>query len=579
MPLTRLLGIYLKPYRGALAAVLLFQLAAVGASLLLPTLNADIIDGGIARGDTGHIINRGAIMIAVSLVQIVSQICSIWFGARAALGLGRDMRAAVFSRTLTFSTQEMSHFGTPSLMTRTTNDVQQVQQLVMMSSFMIIQAPIMMIGGVAMALREDLGLSWMVGVSVAVLALVIGVLMAQTMPLFARFQTLIDRLNQVLRERLSGLRVIRAFVREPYESERFAVANHDLAHTGISVGRRMMTLFPTVALVMNLGTVGVLWFGSLKVDAGQLAVGQLTAFVQYLTLILMSVMMGTMIMMIGPRAAVCARRIEDVLTTTSSITAPDSPQPAPAPLGQIDFEQVSFTYPGAEAPVLRDINLSLRPGQTTAIIGSTGSGKSTLVNLIPRLFDVSSGRVRVDGVDVRHWNLEQLWARIGLVPQRSYLFTGTVGSNLRYGDPTASDEALWHALTIAQAADFVEKLPEGLESPITQGGTNVSGGQRQRLAIARALVRRPPIYIFDDSFSALDVATDARVRDALGPETAESTVLIVAQRVSTIRQADQIVVLDDGCIVGVGRHDDLVQSCATYAEIVESQLRTEEAAA
>ena len=578
MDLFRLLGAYLRPYRSHLAAIVILQLLAVVASLVLPSLNADIIDNGVARGDTGHILSRGAVMLGVSLVQIVCQIGAAWFGARAALGFGRDVRAAVFSRSLSFSAREVNQFGAPSLITRTTNDVQQVQQLIMMSAFMIVQAPIMMIGGLFMALREDLGLAWLVAVSVGALALVIGVIMAQTLPLFATMQIKIDTLNRVLRERLTGLRVIRAFVREPHEGARFAEANRDLTDVGLRVGRRMMTLFPTVGLVMNLGTVGVMWFGALRIASGELQVGQLTAFIQYLSLILMSVMMSTMILMIGPRAAVCSTRIREVLTTSSSVVPPANPVDHVDVAGHVTFDGVGFTYPGAEAPVLSDISFSLTPGKTTAIIGSTGSGKSTMIGLVPRLFDATAGRVLVDGVDVRDLDPDVLWAQIGLVPQRAYLFTGTVASNLRYGNPDATDDDLWAALEVAQARDFVESMPAGLESPISQGGTNVSGGQRQRLSIARALVRRPNIYIFDDSFSALDVATDARLRAALAPETADAAVLIVAQRVSTIVDADQIVVLDDGRIDGIGTHEHLLATCPTYAEIVDSQLRAEEAA-
>ena len=578
MPLFTLLGTYLRPYRWPIAAVVGLQLVGVASSLFLPSLNADIIDNGVARGDTGYIMGRGVLMLAISLVQVACQVGAAWFGARTALGLGRDIRAAVFARTLAFSAREVNQLGAPSLITRTTNDVQQVQQLVLMSALMIVQAPIMMVGGVFMALREEIGLAWLVAVSVAALALVIGALMAQTLPLFGQMQVRIDALNRVLRERLSGLRVIRAFVREPHEGVRFAAANHDLTDVSLKVGRRMMTLFPTVMLVMNLGTVAVMWFGAVRVASGDLLVGQLTAFIQYLTLILMSVMMSTFILMIGPRAAVCARRIVEVLDTDPSVVPPVNPVDHVEVAGHVDFDRVGFTYPGAEAPVLSDITLSLTPGRTTAIIGSTGSGKSTLVSLVPRLFDATSGRVLVDGVDVRDLDPDVLWAQIGLVPQKAYLFTGTVASNLRYGNPDATDAELWAALEVAQARDFVEQMPGQLEASITQGGTNVSGGQRQRLSIARALVRRPNIYIFDYSFSALDVATDARLRAALAPETRRAAVLIVAQRVSTIADADQIVVLDDGRIEGVGTHDQLLATCPTYVEIVESQLRAEEAA-
>lgn len=574
----RLLRRYLRPYRGALTMVVLLQLVANSASLYLPNLNAHIIDLGIAPGDTGYIWRTGALMLVVTVVQVAAQIGATYFGARAALGFGRDVRAAVFDRTLQFASQEMDHFTPPSLITRTTNDVQQVQQLVLMSALMIVSAPIMMIGGVFMALREDVGLSWLIALAAAVLGAIIGTLVVQMMPLFKLQQTRIDTINRVLREQISGLRVVRAFVAEVREAARFEVANAELADTATRVGRRMMTMFPAVFFVMNLSTIGVMWFGSFRVTAGQITVGQLMAFVQYLMTILMSVMMSTMMLMIAPRAAVSAGRIMDVLNTEPSVVPPANPVRLVQAAGEVTFDDVSFTYPGAEAPVLTGIDLVVRPGQTTAIIGATGSGKSTLVSLVPRLFDVTGGRVLVDGVDVRDLEPDLLWSRIGLVPQKPYLFTGTVASNLRYGNPEATDEDLWAALETAQAADFVRAMPGALEAPITQGGTNVSGGQRQRLSIARALVKRPDIYIFDDSFSALDVATDARLRAALADETKGAGVLIVAQRVSTIRNADRIVVLEDGHIEGVGTHEHLLATCPTYAEIVESQFKAEEAA-
>jgi len=473
----------------------------------------------------------------------------------------------------------VSKFGAPSLITRTTNDVQQIQQLVMMTAFMIVAAPIMMVGGVIMAFREDPGLTWTILVAVLLLGGVIGLIVGQMMPLFATQQIRIDTINRVLREQISGLRVIRAFTAEPREDARFAVANAELTDVATRVGRRMMTLFPTVIFVMNLSTIGVTWFGAFRVAEGHLQTGQLLAFIQYLTTILMSVMMATMMLMIAPRAAVSARRIAEVLDTDSTVVPPAHPVRQVSVNGQVDLQNVEFKYPGAEQPVLSDINLQVRTGQTTAIIGSTGAGKSTLVNLIPRLFDVTGGRVLVDGVDVRDLDPDLLWSRIGLVPQRPYLFSGTVGSNLRYGKPDATDEELWAALRTAQAADFVRSMPGQLEAPIAQGGTNVSGGQRQRLSIARALVKKPDIYVFDDSFSALDVATDARLRAALADETAQAGVLIVAQRVSTIREAETIVVLDDGHIEGVGTHEQLLATCPTYAEIVASQFKAEEAAA
>lgn len=569
---------YLRPYAGNAALIVLFQLISTAAALYLPTLNARIIDEGVAKGDTGTIWSLGAIMLGVSLVQILCQVTAIYFGAKTAMAFGRDLRAAVFDRVLSFSAREVNQFGAPSLITRTTNDVQQVQTLVMMTAFLIVQAPIMMIGGLFMALREDVGLSWLIGAAVLVMGSIIGVILMQAMPLFRQMQGRIDTLNRVLREQISGLRVIRAFVREPYESQRFAQANHELTTTSLRVGRRMLTLFPVVQLVMSASSVGVMWFGGLRVDAGEMQIGQLTAFLQYLIQILMSVMMSTMMLMIAPRAQVCAQRIQEVLRTRSSVVPPehgvsDTPEP-----GRVVFDGVTFSYPGAEVPVLSDISFTVEPGTTTAIIGSTGAGKSTLVNLIPRLFDATAGTVGVDGVDVRRLDPDVLWGSIGLVPQKPYLFTGSVASNLRYGNPDATDEELWHALEVAQARDFVEQMPGQLQAPIAQGGTNVSGGQRQRLSIARALVRRPHVYIFDDSFSALDVTTDARLRAALADETQRAAVVIVGQRVATIAGADQIIVLDDGHVDGIGTHEQLLQTCPTYAEIVESQFKAEEAA-
>lgn len=575
----RLLARFLRPYVPLLVAVVVLQLLQSTAALFLPSLNASIIDDGVATGDTGHIWSLGGVMLAVSLLQIVGQVGATWFGARAAMAFGRDLRQAIFDNALSFSSREVNQFGAPSLITRNTNDVQQLQMLVLMTATLIVSAPLMMVGGVFMALREDVGLSWLILVAVIVLGTIIGILIVQMTPLFKSMQVRIDTLNRVLREQISGLRVIRAFVREPTEAARFDRANHELADTATRVGRRMMTMFPAVFFVMNLSSIAVIWFGAFRIAEGQLQVGQLTAYLAYLAQILMSVMMSTIMIMIAPRAAVSAERIGAVLDTSSSVVPPARPVTTVTRHGELALDDVSFAYPGADHPVLDGVSFTVRPGATTAIIGSTGAGKTTLVNLIPRLFDATSGAVMVDGVDVRELDPDLLWGRIGLVPQRPYLFSGTVASNLRLGNPDATDEELWHALEVAQARDFVERMPDGLESPISQGGTNVSGGQRQRLAIARALVRRPEIYVFDDSFSALDVATDAALRAALVDETADAAVVVVAQRVSTIRNAEQIIVLEDGRIVGIGTHDHLLATCPTYAEIVESQFQAEEVAA
>ncbi len=576
--LIRLVRSYLRPFRGQITAVVVFQLVGTIASLYLPTLNADIIDRGVARGDSGYIVSTGGVMLTITLLQIVCSIVAVYFGARAAMGLGRDVRAAVFHRVGSFSEREVAHFGAPSLITRSTNDVQQVQMVVMMAATLAVMAPIMCVGGIIMALRQDLGLSWLLVVSVPILLIAVGLIVSRMVPQFRAMQRKIDVVNRILREQISGIRVVRAFVREPVEQRRFADANTELTTTALRAGRLMALMFPTVMLVMNASSVAVLWFGAHRVAAGDIQIGSLTAFLNYLVQILMSVMMATFMAVMIPRAAVSAERIQEVLDTDSSVAPPVAPIESVSLRGELELRDVEFRYPGADDAVLRGISLHAHPGQTTAIVGSTGAGKTTLLSLIPRLFDATSGSVRVDGVDVRYLEPQLLWSRIGLVPQRPYLFSGTVASNLRYGNPDASDDELWQALEIAQARDFVEAMPDGLAAPIAQGGTNVSGGQRQRLAIARALVRKPEIYLFDDSFSALDLATDARLRAALRPHTRMATVLIVAQRVSTIVGADQIVVLDDGVIVGIGTHDELRRSCPTYAEIVESQLSEEVAA-
>ncbi|HTW75226.1 MAG TPA: ABC transporter ATP-binding protein [Steroidobacteraceae bacterium] len=576
--LTRLLKLYLRPYTGWLWAVIVLQLLGTIASLYLPNLNADIVDNGIARGDTTYILRTGGWMLLISLAQIVCSVAATYYGSRIAMSMGRDLRAAVFRRVSDFSGREVARFGAPSLITRDTNDVQQVQTLVAMTCTMMISAPIMCIGGIIMALHEDLGLSWLMGVSVPLLAASIGVIIQRMVPQFRLMQERIDVINRILREQLGGIRVIRAFVREPLEARRFATANLQLTDTALRAGRLMALIFPIVLLLLNVSSAAVLWFGGLRVDAGQMQIGALTAYLVYLAQILIAVMMATFMLMMIPRAAVCADRIGEVLDTQSSVAPPAHPVRTLTGRAHLEFREVGFQYPGAADAVLRDVSFKLGPGRTLAIIGSTGAGKTTLVSLIPRLFDVTAGAVLVGGVDVRRLDPDLLWSRIGLVPQRPYLFSGTVASNLRYGDPDAGDEELWEALQIAQARDFVAAMPGGLEAHIAQGGTNVSGGQRQRLSIARALVRKPEIYLFDESFSALDLGTDARLRSALRPITREAAVVLVAQRVSTIRDADQIAVLDGGVFVGLGRHEELLRDCPTYTQIVQSQLSAEEAA-
>ena len=576
--LVRLLRGHLAAYRPFLAAVVALQLVGTIAGLYLPSLNADIIDDGVAQGDTGYIVRTGTLMLLVALVQVAASIAAVWFGARIAMGFGRDVRAAVFHRVGTFSSREVTTFGAPSLITRTTNDVQQVQMLVLLTCTLMIAVPIMCVGGVFMALHEELGLSWLVAVSVVVMVSAIGAVVSRMVPSFRLMQKRIDQVNRVLREQIQGIRVVRAFVREPVERERFGTASADLAETALRTGRLMALMFPAAMLVGNVSSVAVLWFGGHRVADGQMQVGALTAFLAYLMQILMSIMMATFMLVLLPRASVSAERITEVLDTESSVRPPERPVSDLRERGTVELRDVSFTYPGAELPVLRGVSVVARPGQVTAIIGSTGAGKTTLLSLVPRLVDATSGIVLVDGVDVRDIDPQVLHGAIGLVPQTSYLFTGTVASNLRYGKADATDDELWAALRVAQAADFVGDLAEGLAAPVSQGGSNFSGGQRQRLAIARALVRRPEVYLFDDSFSALDLATDARLRAALRPVTRDAAVVVVAQRVSTIEDADQIVVLEDGEVVGLGRHDELLADCPTYAEIVESQRPAEPAA-
>jgi ATP-binding cassette subfamily B protein len=556
--LLRLLRDYLRPYRPQVVAVLLLQLAQTIATLYLPSLNADIIDKGVAVGDTGYIMRIGALMLGVSLLQVACSIAAVYFGARVAMAFGRDLREGLFTRVQDFSAQEMGQFGAPSLITRTTNDVQQVQMVALLSFTIMLMAPIMLVGGVVLALQEDVALSGLLLVVVPVLGVVVGLIVSRMVPYFRVMQQRIDAINRVMREQITGLRVIRAFVRERREAARFAEANDALFDTSLRVGRLMSLMFPTVMLIMNITSVGVLWFGAGRIEAGDMQIGALTAFLSYIMYILMAVMMSTMMFVMVPRAVVSSERITAVLDTESSVVPAAEPVRLERPRGRLELRDVEFRYPGA--------------------VQHGPLGKTTLVNLVPRLFDATAGTVAVDGVDVRDLAPDDLWSMVGLVPQRPYLFSGTVASNLRYGNPDATDEELWHALEVAQARSFVAEMPGGLDAPIAQGGTNVSGGQRQRLAIARALVRKPAIYLFDDSFSALDFATDAALRSALVPETRRSAVVVVAQRVATIRDADRIVVLDEGAVVGTGTHAELMASCTTYQEIVLSQLSVEEAA-
>lgn len=556
----------------------MLQLVQTLATLYLPTLNADIIDDGVVKGDTGYILQVGGVMIAITLAQIVCSIGAVYYGAQTAMALGRDVRAAIFDRVQSFSAREVGHFGAPSLITRTTNDVQQVQMLTLMSFTLMVSAPIMCVGGIVMALNQDVPLSALLLLIVPTLGIIVSLIVRQMRPLFRGVQERIDTVNRVLREQITGIRVIRAFVRDEHERERFTGANTELLDVSMRAGRLMSLMFPAVMMVVNLSSVAVVWFGGHRIDSGDMQIGALTAFLSYLMQILMAVMMATFMFMMVPRAEVCAERIQEVLDTETSVALPLKPVPPLERRGLLELRGVEFRYPGAEEPVLRDVSLVARPGQITAVIGSTGSGKSTLLGLVPRLFDATDGSVHLDGVDVRDMDPVLMAEAIGLVPQKPYLFSGTVASNLRYGKPDATDEELWQALETAQARDFVERMEGGLEASIAQGGGNVSGGQRQRLAIARALVRKPAVYLFDDSFSALDYATDARLRAALAEETEDATVVIVAQRVSTIRGADRIVVLDEGRVVGAGTHTELMENNQTYREIVLSQLTEQEAA-
>jgi len=576
--LVGLLRAYLRPYRRPITAVVVLQLFSTIATLYLPTLNAEIIDNGVVKGDTSYILGAGGVMLAVSVVQMACSVGAVYFGSRTAMAFGRDLRREVFGRVQEFSQREFGRFGTPSLITRTTNDVQQVQMLALLTFTLMVSAPIVGVGSIILALNQNVPLSGLLVIVVPLLGVIVSLIVSKMRPLFRLMQGRIDRVNQVLREQISGVRVIRAFVRDDFERSRFAVANEDLFTVGLGVGRLMGLMFPSVILVIQLASIATLWFGGHLINDGSMQIGALTAFLSYLVQVLMAVMMATFMFVMVPRAEACAERIEEVLGTEPSVVPALNPVPVDQARGLVEISGVEFRYPGAEEPVLRGVDLEARPGEVTAVIGSTGSGKTTLLNLIPRLFDATAGTVTIDGIDVRQVDEEALSGLIGLVPQRAYLFSGTVASNLRYGNPQASDQELWRALEIAQARGFVEAMSDGLGSPIAQGGGNVSGGQRQRLAIARALVHRPRVYLFDDSFSALDYATDAALRAALADETAEATVLIVAQRVSTIRHANRIIVLEAGLVVGAGTHDELMATNPTYREIVLSQLSVEEAA-
>jgi ATP-binding cassette subfamily B protein len=573
-----LLKTYLSPYKATLALVVGLLVIQALATLYLPELNGAIINNGVAKGDTAYILSTGALMLGISAVVLVASIIAVYFGSRTGMAFGRDVRGGIFRKVESFSRAELDHFGTPSLITRNTNDVQQVQMVVLMGLNMMIIAPILAVGGIIMALRQDVPLSGILVVVLPMMALIVGILMSKALPLFQAMQKKVDRVNQVTREALSGIRVIRAFVRTEHEEDRFDIANKDLTGTSLRVNRLFAIMLPLLMAIFNLTSVAILWFGAIRVNSGEMPIGNLIAFLQYTMQILFAVMMAVFMFIMVPRAVVSSARIQEVLRTDPSIGDPETPVMAPPGVGTLAFRGVEFRYPGAQDPVLRDISLVVEPGMTTAVVGSTGSGKTTLINLIPRFYDVTGGQLDIDGVDVRELERDDLWSRIGLIPQKAFLFNGTIASNLRYGKADASDDELWAALRIAQAESFVRELEGGLEAPVTQGGSNLSGGQRQRLAIARALVKRPEIYVFDDSFSALDFKTDSLLRAALADEIADATVVIVAQRVGTIMNADRIVVLDGGTIVGIGTHAELMETCETYREIVYSQISAEEAA-
>jgi ATP-binding cassette subfamily B multidrug efflux pump len=571
--LLALLRQYVRPYRRLVATVMTLQLISTLASLYLPTVNATIIDDGIAKGDTTTIVHLGGVMFAVTALQVVCSVGAVYFGSRTGMGFGRDLRSAMFHQVTTFSEHETARFGAPSLLIRTTNDVRQIQFLVQMTCTVLVTAPIMCIGGIFMAIHQDAGLSWLLLVSVPVLVVSNYWIVGRTLPLYRSMQRLIDNINRVMREQLSGVRVIRAFAREPFERQRFAEANLALSNTTLSAGNWQALMLPVTTLTINCSSVALIWFGGLRIDSGRMQVGSLIAFLVYFAQILMAVMMATMTLMVLPRAAVCAERINEVLSLTPAVRSPEHPV-RPTLRGVVRLDGATFRYPGADRAVLQDISFTALPGTTTAIVGSTGSGKSTLVSLICRLYDVTSGAVLVDDVDVREHDIEELWSTIGLVPQRGYLFTGTIADNLRIGAAPGREvtyEEMWGALRVAAADEFVRAHDDGLQMRVAQGGVNFSGGQRQRLAIARAVIRRPAIYLFDDSFSALDVHTDARVRASLAEIAADATMIVVAQRISTVTQADQVIVVDDGRVVGAGTHESLLADCPTYREFAESQ--------
>ncbi|MDA3935555.1 MAG: ABC transporter ATP-binding protein [Actinomycetota bacterium] len=574
----RILTTYLKPYWKQLIFIMVLLLLQAIANLYLPDLNADIINNGVAKGDTDYIARTGVLMLTVTLALGVVSIISVYWGSKTAMGFGRDVRHAVFRRVQDFSLAEINVFGAPSLITRNTNDVQQVQMMVLLALNVMVTAPFMAIGGVIMALRQDVPLTGLLAVILPIMAIFIGTVLRAALPLFKEMQVRVDRVNQVMREKLSGIRVIRAFVRSDFEEARFAVANEELYDTSLRVARLFAVMMPSLMAIFNLSLVAAMWFGGLRIESGAMPIGNLTAFLTYIMQILMSVMMATIMFVMVPRAAASAERINEVLEVEPEISDPEVPAKETGSRGFIEFDSVEFRYPGAEDPVVCNVSFTAGPGQITAIVGSTGSGKSTLINLIPRFYDVTGGRILVDGIDVRELAQERLWQKIGFIPQKAFLFQGTVASNVRYGKDDATDDEIWRALEVAQGREFVSEMTDRLEAPITQGGSNVSGGQRQRLAIARALVKRPEIYVFDDSFSALDFATDARLRSALKKGITDTTVLIVAQRVSTIMHADNIIVLDKGTVVGTGTHDELLGTCETYREIVNSQLTEEEIA-